>query len=323
MVGANFAYGQFPPAAGEAGSTAILATDTDFVNWAMECEVERGLRDITQPDSGYVDLGIATDALGQADQLVVSLGDGGQATLSFTYPIQDEEGWDFAVFENGFRSGHAYFLELAFVEVSSDGTHFVRFPTSSLTPADTQLGPFDLLDPTQLHNLAGKYVGGYGVPFDLNELRDSSGIDLERITHVRIIDVIGSIDPAFASYDQDGRIINDPWPTPFQSGGFDLDAVGVFYENRITSTNKLDQIFDFSIYPNPITEEFMQVRWNASRISEVAATIYTSLGVKILYIPNLKPNQRVNLQDLPVGSYYLQIQTEDLNLTRLIIKTNG
>ena len=31
----------------------------------------------------------------------------------------------------------------------------------------------------------------------------------------------------FSSCDFNGHQINDPWPTPFNTGGFDLDAVGV------------------------------------------------------------------------------------------------
>jgi hypothetical protein len=86
---------------------------------------------------------------------------------------------------------------------------------------------FSLLNPTYLHNLAGKYRGEQGTPFDLGELPRDPKLDLGRITHVRIVDVVGSINPAWGSYDSEGRIIKDPFPTRFESGGFDLDAVGV------------------------------------------------------------------------------------------------
>jgi hypothetical protein len=46
---------------------------------------------------------------------------------------------------------------------------------------------------------------------------------------VRIIDVVGSIDPAFGTRDSLGNLINEPFPTPFSSSGFDLDAVGVIH----------------------------------------------------------------------------------------------
>ena len=44
---------------------------------------------------------------------------------------------------------------------------------------------------------------------------------------VRITDVVGSIDPALGTKDSLGNLINDPFPTPFASSGFDLNAVGV------------------------------------------------------------------------------------------------
>ncbi len=61
----------------------------------------------------------------------------------------------------------------------------------------------------------------------LNHLKDSADIDVNAITHIRLIDVVGSINDSFARRDVKGRKINDPWPTDFESGGFDIDAVGV------------------------------------------------------------------------------------------------
>ncbi|MDA3833964.1 MAG: hypothetical protein PF495_11260, partial [Spirochaetales bacterium] len=59
---------------------------------------------------------------------VVSLGRGGSITMTFDPPVENGNGWDFAVFENAFND---YNLELAYVEVSSNGNDFVRFDTVS------------------------------------------------------------------------------------------------------------------------------------------------------------------------------------------------
>jgi len=59
-------------------------------------------------------------------------------------------GFDFAVFENSFNDS---FLELAFVEVSSDGINFVRFPATSNTQTDVQITGFGTIDPTYINNL--------------------------------------------------------------------------------------------------------------------------------------------------------------------------
>jgi hypothetical protein len=166
---------------------------------------------------------------------VVSLGDGGSITLGFDYAIANGVGPDFCVFENGFGVGERVFGELAYVEVSSNGTDFFRFPSVSLTPADPAAGDqvptFGTIDPTDVHNLAGKHGAMTGTPFDLAELAGISPLlNVNRVTCVRITDVVGRIDTAggyVPALDSLGNAINDPYPTPFTSGGFDLDAVGV------------------------------------------------------------------------------------------------
>lgn len=228
--------GPYSGPAGTAGSDAIHMNDSSFVAWATGvADLNRGPVNIADPDLGYASYGTGDAALGSPtgdgeDDVydVVSLGDGGSITLTFDTPIANGEGWDFAVFENGFSDT---FLELAFVEVSSNGVDFFRFDSVSLTPVTNQIGGFGSVDTTNIHNLAGKYRTGWGTGFDLAELSLVSVLlDVNAITHVRIIDVVGSIDPAYARHDSLGNIINDPYSTPFNSGGFDLAAVGVRHE---------------------------------------------------------------------------------------------
>ncbi len=237
--------GPYPPAAGKEGSDAVARDDPRIQGWAIGvAALERGPVDITLPGLGRAAYGTPASALGPADVgapeqqpepgtegpfQVVSLGDGGSITLTFSPPLADGEGPDLAVFENSFRDS---FLELAFVEVSSDGVTFFRFPAVSLTPTDTQANMSTALDATNLHNLAGKYRARFGTPFDLADFatpEPPAGLDLQRVTHVRIIDVIGSVDPEVGSRDSLGNLINDPWPTAFESGGFDLDAVAALH----------------------------------------------------------------------------------------------
>lgn len=225
--------GSYDGAAGTPGSLAVAHTDPAIVGWATGfADLVRGPAQIDTPGYGYASFGVGDYVLGpvrretQDDVYdVVSLGDGGRITLTFAEPIADGPGWDFAVFENAFAGS---FLELAFVEVSSDGVNFFRFDAFSETPSSTQVGSFSPIDPTDVYNLAGKYAGGFGTPFDLAELAGRSPLlDVNAITHVRVIDVIGTINPAHASVDSLGRMINEPWPTPFSTGGFDLDGVAV------------------------------------------------------------------------------------------------
>ena len=73
---------------------------------------------------GKASSGDTNSPLGKAgDGTILSLGDGGEATLTFSTPISNGQGADFAIFENSFS---ATFLELGLVEVSSDGQNFVR-----------------------------------------------------------------------------------------------------------------------------------------------------------------------------------------------------
>ena len=215
--------GSFAPAAGQDGSTAISISDPAFVAWASGIELVRGPVDIKNPTGATASYGSPEAALGNTSS-VVSLGDAGYATLTFDQPITDGEGWDFAVFENSFSDT---FLELAFVEVSSDGENFFRFDAVSESSQETQIGGFGAVDTTNIHNLAGKYRAGFGTPFDLAELAGTAGLDVNAITHVRVVDVIGCIDDGFCSYDSLGNKVNDPYSTPFASSGFDLAAVGV------------------------------------------------------------------------------------------------
>ncbi len=219
--------------AGTPGSKAIAHNDTRIVGWATSGIVSRGPQNIDNPSGPLAAFGVIENAFGPAGTntgAIVSLGDGGSATLTFANPIRNGLGPDFAVFENGFADS---FLELAYVEVSSDSTNFFRFPSHSQTQSTTQVGAFDPIDPTLIYNLAGKYRVGFGTPFDLEELTSQNGLDVNNILAVRVVDVVGRMTAApgnlayIPSLDSFGNIINDPYATAFSSGGFDLDGVGV------------------------------------------------------------------------------------------------
>ena len=209
--------GPYAPAAVQPGSTAIHMDDANFVTWAD------GYTNVVYGTHVYAKWQTPDKALGKAvgDSFdIVSLGRRGQITMTFAKPIADGSAWDFAVFENAIADG---FLELGYVEVSSDGVHFFRFDNDSLT--QNPVGSFGSVDPTNVTGLAGKYRQGYGTPFDLSDLDGVSPLlNVKGVTHVRILDVVGD-----GNYtDTDGNAIYDPYPT-YESAGFDLDAVGVFH----------------------------------------------------------------------------------------------
>lgn len=277
-----------------------------FVGWAKTCTVVRGPKDISNPGLGVTTVGDSTSAVGPAGQNgVVSLGDGGYAILTFDPPIADGPGWDFAVFENAFNDT---FLELAFVEVSSNGLDFVRFPATSLTQDTMQIGTFGGLDATLIDNLAGKYRAGYGTPFDLQQLAGVQGLDVMAVTHVKIVDVVGSINPNYATYDQFGHKVNDPWPTPFDGGGFDLDAVGVIHTSVLAS-RAFDPQGVFRLFPNPARAAcWLQAK---EGIPQPSVILYDAFGRSLGYLPAVLLHGRysLSLTHLTPGLYYVEIRT--------------
>ncbi|MFH1320790.1 MAG: hypothetical protein ABII90_09085, partial [Bacteroidota bacterium] len=260
-----YAQGPYAPPAGQPGSTAMYKDSSAFVAWASNCVVIRGPMDITDPGAGDASAGTGHDATGKSQENgVVSLGDGGSATLSFNGAIYNGSGYDFAVFENSFSD---IFLELAFVEVSSDGTNFFRFNAVSLTQDTAQVESFGSIDATDLYNLAGKYRAAYGTPFDLDELSGIPGLNVDSVTHIRIVDVIGNIDNAYTTYDSQGNKVNDPWPTAFPSGGFDLDAVGLIHFNYINEVHGQKSNIYITAYPNPASSNIF-LKINSKRYDE-------------------------------------------------------
>ncbi len=302
------------PARAQAPNPAIHADSSVIKAWAVSCELDRGPGLITCPDSIQVSHGVPEDATGKAgDGLVVSLGDGGSAILRFEQAIVDGPGADFAVFENSFDGA---FLELGFVEVSSDGETFLRFPSRSLTPVDKQIGPYGTMDPGNVRNLAGIYMAGWGTGFDLAELEGLPGLDLNDIRAVRVLDVVGILDDSLGSRDAEGSLINDPFPTPFESGGFDLDGVGVIHSSSLSAALST-RAGSLKLYPLPCGPELfledpegsfrywmlLDLRGRKRRQGEVNGK-----------------RSRIDLSDIPDGTYFLRCESPDTRQTMQILK---
>ncbi len=289
---------QYAPPAGEEGSTAIHADSSVFIGWASQCTVERGWMNIADTTLGKTIYGDETNGVGKADNGVVSLGDGGVALFHFEKPVVNGQGWDFAVFENSFADD---FLELAFVEVSSDNENFFRFDAVSLTQTQTQVQTFGTVDAAKIHNLAGKYRVFFGTPFDLEELKNRPGLDVNHIVAIRVVDVVGSIETAYATYDSQGNIINDPWPTAFETGGFDLDAVGVI-NNDVTAVSEISEQ-GITIYPNPCNN-----RLNIKGKFESVA-VFDTYG-RLLKMVKKSGSPQISLSDIKVGLLLVKIEKE-------------
>ena len=305
-------HAQYAPQAGVIGSTAISATSAAIAGWANNCTVQRGYIDIVNPALGRVTGGEAINSINAADGTILCLGDSGVATLTFPASIYNGVGPDIAVFENGFidpTNSAMAFLELAFVEVSSDGINYFRFEANSNTPTNTQIpGSGVYMDASLINNLAGKYISQYGTPFDLEELKDKPGLNVNNITHVRVVDVVGAVS-AHSSRDKDNNVINDPYPTNFPTGGFDLDAVAALHMNAVgvTITQNMLQV---SVYPNPATDNITIniPEWNNNKYY---TKITTLTGNTIICQPVNSASTKISIADYPAGIYYISISNNN------------
>ena len=303
----------FHPVAGVNGTSAMHKDSSAFVAWANAATLSLGYQDISNTSLGYASVGSSASALGKAgDNALVSLGDGGWAILTFEDGIDNEEGFDFAVFENSFSDD---FLELAFVEVSSDGVNYFRFPATCYIDTTVQTGSFGSTDAKKINNLAGKYRALYGTPFDLEELKNENGLDVNNITHIKIIDVVGSIQNQYASRDQYGNKINDPWPTAFASSGFDLDAVGVIHSlgNGVEELTKND----WMIYPNPSNNNTVLHLLNAQGTVSIC-----DMQGKIVHIEQvIQNNHTLALSFLNSGMYLVSVSNDkSISTQKLIVR---
>ena len=199
---------------------AIPADDQRIVSWVSGIELYR--------DSAY---GNYYDAIGQViNTKYVCLGDTGSAMATFNRPIADGDGYDFAVFSHGVK------IKTAFVEVSSNGKNYFRFPSHSSAVTNNSN---DAYVSDNYSGLAGVYPTGYGTAFDLNDLPDHPALNKYNVRFVRIITVKTATDK-----DNAGNVIYDD-NSGFNLAGIGIINAGVMYnvadmENLLTDSNSYE-----------------------------------------------------------------------------------
>jgi len=166
------------------------------------------------------------NSLGDLDAMQIANSESpGYLTVTFPQPIRNGAGADFAVFENGFNFGspNGLFAELAYVEVSTNGGDFARFPSISTNTAPvTGSGAVAGFDMSNVYNLAGKHADGFGTPFNLDDVSSNplvigGQVNLNNIQFVEIVDIPGN----GSFLDSQGHPTLDNWLTT-GSGGFDF-----------------------------------------------------------------------------------------------------
>jgi hypothetical protein len=314
----KFSYAQFDPQVGFGSTKAIYRDSSIIKGWATTCNVTRGWQNYLDTLLGKATVGSEFYGTLKADGSVISLGDSGIAILQFDNPISDKEGPDFCVFENGFIVNNMQGIshtELAFVEVSSDGVNYVRFPSQCLLDSTVQKGNFDGSNVSLIDGLAGKYIGGYGTPFDLNVFAALSSVNIGKITHVKLIDVVGNKDAQYPARDKNDRKIIDPWPTPFAASGFDLDAVGVINQLYKTAVFEKEETA-FSVYPNPVKMGENITLNNLNNHAQIS--LVNNLGMEVFY--SVSNDQKViETNNFEAGIYFLTITQNKQTIHQKIV----
>ncbi len=225
--------------AGMTTTSAVVGSSTPFAEFVVSFNPGIG--------SGF---GVPEDVLGPPEGAgasagsfdVYTLGVQGDLTLELGSRCFDGPGADLMVAENpllAFATGNS-FAELMFVEVSSDGNTFVRFPTRYLGP-DGPFAPFEACPigdfvgfagvmPVFTSSLSGTdpldVVAAGGDAFDLADLADTPEVlarqvDLDDINFVRLVDV-----QAGADFDSLGQQVWDHGLD--NSASADADAIVTF-----------------------------------------------------------------------------------------------
>src|SRR6476659_4028152 len=180
---------------------AIPSTSPRFVEWANNISSLASVLTHFAPRGSTAISLTDYNSLGDLDATQIANGDlPGFLTVTFPHGVTNGAGDDFAVFENGFAFGspNGLFVDLAYIEVSTNGVAFARFPNLSLNNAPVQgSGAFAGYDMSNVWNLAGKHAQGFGTPFNLDDLVTnalvlSGQVNLNNIQYLRLVDIPGN-----------------------------------------------------------------------------------------------------------------------------------
>ena len=132
---------------------------------------------------------------------------------------------------------------------------------------------------------------------------------------MRVIDVVGSINPQYGTYDAFGHLINDPFPTITYSAGFDLDGVAVLNDG----TSGIDPVANntLRLFPNPANHSVV-LSFDAQP-QRTTAALYDMTGRTVATIPVEAGATTITLNttNLAKGVYMLHLAG---NVEKLVIR---
>ena len=125
----------------------------------------------------------------------------------------------------------------------------------------------------------------------------------------------------YCNYDNSNNKINDPWPTPFPSSGFDLDAIGVINQQplevklvkniyNIICTNPFNKSIEL-LYESSINELTKIKLFNSNGAIVKELNHFSTIGLNSI---NISSN------NLSKGFYIINIENNNSNTKLKLIK---
>ena len=126
---------------------------------------------------------------------------------------------------------------------------------------------------------------------------------------MRIVDVVGCIQDAYATLDSHGNKVNDPWSTPYASSGFDLAGVGVIHHLPTRINDAFAAGLAMRVFPNP-AQHHARLHYTLPASGHVRLTIRNAMGHTLhtaLDAPGKAGMQAypLDLSNLPAGLYFV------------------
>jgi hypothetical protein len=114
----------------------------------------------------------------------------------------------------------------------------------------------------------------------------------------------------YATRDNAGRIINDPFPTPYPSSGFDIDAVGIIHALGYTSIEDVTSNA-IKVFPTLLQEEKKIQLTGIQTVNDIRI-----LDMQGRLVPYTREGETIILEDsIEDGIYFLQIEKNNNRYT--------
>lgn len=97
-----------------------------------------------------------------------------------------------------------------------------------------------------------------------------------------------------------------------------------FTSDAVTSVNEIESISDFIVFPNPVSDQYLNVSLDLEESLDVNVGLYNLAGQSVIGLENHALNSgnnriRLNVTEIPTGIYHLNITSEKGIITERIL----